>query len=70
MKYTKVAILFCCIILVGSVLSGCVSQEAKEVINDIDALGEITLDSLQDLQAINEKYDALSEEDLKTADVH
>ena len=63
MKYTKVAILFCCIILVGSVLSGCVSQEAKEVINDIDALGEITLDSLQDLQAINEKYDALSEED-------
>lgn len=64
MKHTKVARLFCCIILVvGFMLSGCVSQEAKEVIDDIDALGEITLDSLPDLQAVNEKYDSLNEDD-------
>ena len=44
-------------------LTGCVSQEARAVIEDIDALGEITLESLENIQAVYAKYDALTEED-------
>lgn len=44
-------------------LTGCTSKEAKKVIEDIDALGEITLDSYSTLQNVNEEYDSLSEKD-------
>ena len=44
-------------------LTGCTSKEAKKVIEDIDALGEITLDSYSLLQEVNNEYDSLSEKD-------
>lgn len=61
MRFPKVSALLCCIILLSFTLTGCVSQEAKEVIDGINALGEISLDSFQDLQALNVKYYALEE---------
>ena len=56
----KLLILIACLSIF---LTGCTSQEAKEVISDIDSLGEITLDSFEMLQLVNDKYNALSEEE-------
>ena len=44
-------------------LSGCASEEAKQVMEDIDSLGEITLDSDDDSVAVNEEYNDLTKED-------
>lgn len=51
------------IVALSIVLSGCVSEEAKIVIQQIDSLGEITLASYDELQQANQSYSQLSEED-------
>lgn len=63
----KVFITFA-ILLVGSIgtyflLVNQISDEAKDVINSIATLTDVSLDSSSELQSINKKYEQLSEED-------
>lgn len=54
------------LIIVGlmlGLLAGCTSKEAKQVIQQIDSLGEITLESYNDLQSIYHSYNQLSDAD-------
>lgn len=64
----KKAILIPILILFLIICSGCTSKEAKEVINGIDSLGEITLESYSYLNDLNSKYNALSDEDKQDVD--
>lgn len=47
-------------------LAGCTSEEAKAVIDEIDAIGEVSLGSVEAVQSANESYSMLSDSDKKS----
>lgn len=59
----KVVGLLLTIVLVCAALSGCTSEAVKNVMTDIDQIGEVTLDSAPLLESINANYGLLSEEE-------
>lgn len=63
MSNRKFFAFFCSVSLLMMLFTGCVSQEAQAVIDEIDALGAITLESHEKIQAIYAKYDALTDDD-------
>lgn len=55
--------LLCAVLLLLLFLTACVSQEAKNVIDEIDGIGEITLESEETLTKIFADYNSLDDKD-------
>ncbi len=59
----KLCLMLSCIALICALVTGCASKEARSVISHINALGEISLNSSEELQNVNSEYASLSDED-------
>lgn len=55
----KLAVIIMFILL----LTGCTSKEARQVVQQIDSIGEITLDSFNLLQSVSQAYNQLNDKD-------
>lgn len=60
-KAKSISLVFICLTLALG-LSGCTDPEVKEAMSAIDAIGEVTIESSEAIEAANEKYDSLDSE--------
>ena len=59
----KIGIIFLLLAITTSLLTACTSKEAKSVIEKIDKIGEVSLESGDRLTEIEKEYETLSDED-------